>query len=344
MDIKNHRISGDKIRPFVAATTVGKEIVPEAIVIHYTAGPSGDATVRYFAMPECRRASAHLVVHEDGTVTQMVDFNRYAAHAGESSYGNRKAFNYFSVGIEISNPGYLLKNKEGNFVYQWEYDKPKAKIISLDKIVEGKHRNKETVMRFWHKYTDAQIKTVFELCETLKKAYNISLIVGHEEICMPLGRKQDPGPAFPLDELREKILPKKKEDTPVDIAEKFGITNAKVNFRKTADKNGEKLTAPIPQGTKLQVIGETSEWVQVICPVQGWVFAAYIEDDHTDDKGDAVVKVDMLNIRKDPSSKGELIAPPLSKGMVVFVHTEQNGWAYVTVYMKGWVFKQFINI
>ena len=38
----------------------------------------------------------------------------------------------------------------------------------------------------------------------LKEKYNIKLILGHDEISP--GRKQDPGPAFPMDKFRNEIL------------------------------------------------------------------------------------------------------------------------------------------
>jgi N-acetylmuramoyl-L-alanine amidase len=45
---------------------------------------------------------------------------------------------------------------------------------------------------------------VFELSAVLARTYPIAVLVGHEEIAP--GRKSDPGPAFPLDRLRDRIL------------------------------------------------------------------------------------------------------------------------------------------
>ena len=65
-----------------------KVITPDAIIIHYTAGASGAATVNLFKASSAT-TSAHFVVSEDGSITQMVDLNRRAYHAGTSSYGGR---------------------------------------------------------------------------------------------------------------------------------------------------------------------------------------------------------------------------------------------------------------
>jgi hypothetical protein len=54
---------------------------------------------------------------------------------------------------------------------------------------------------------------VFELCALLVQTYEVTMIVGHEEISP--GRKSDPGPAFPLDKLRDRLLGSgRNEDAP----------------------------------------------------------------------------------------------------------------------------------
>ena len=47
------------------------------------------------------QVSAHALIRRDGSVIQFVPFQRRAWHAGESRYGNRRACNDFSVGIEL---------------------------------------------------------------------------------------------------------------------------------------------------------------------------------------------------------------------------------------------------
>jgi AmpD protein len=55
----------------------------------------------YFAEIGLTRVSAHLLLARDGAVTQFVNFNERAWHAGKSSYESREACNDFSVGIEL---------------------------------------------------------------------------------------------------------------------------------------------------------------------------------------------------------------------------------------------------
>ena len=65
------------------------------------------------------------------------------------------------------------------------------------------HRN-ESTPTFWHRYTAEQIEKVFDVCAELRDFYGIFAIVGHEEIDRK--RKVDPGPAFPLEKLRDRVI------------------------------------------------------------------------------------------------------------------------------------------
>lgn len=55
----------------------------------------------YFKSIEGMQVSAHLFVERDGSVTQFVNFNDRAWHAGQSCYLGRDACNDFSIGIEL---------------------------------------------------------------------------------------------------------------------------------------------------------------------------------------------------------------------------------------------------
>lgn len=55
----------------------------------------------YFATIADMQVSAHLFIERDGSVTQFVNFNDRAWHAGASSYLGRKNCNDFTIGIEL---------------------------------------------------------------------------------------------------------------------------------------------------------------------------------------------------------------------------------------------------
>jgi N-acetyl-anhydromuramyl-L-alanine amidase AmpD len=73
----------------VPSPNCGGRIEPHLIVLHDTADRlRPDDTVSWFATSRSK-VSAHLVVGRDGSIVQMVDFDRAAWHAGKSSWRAR---------------------------------------------------------------------------------------------------------------------------------------------------------------------------------------------------------------------------------------------------------------
>lgn len=85
-DIKGHRLrrDGENVR-FVSTPNMGGKVQPLYLIMHYTAGPTAEGAISWLANPAAK-ASAHLVIDRDGTVTQMVGFDRVAWHAGKSRW------------------------------------------------------------------------------------------------------------------------------------------------------------------------------------------------------------------------------------------------------------------
>ncbi len=334
MEVVNNRITGDKVQEFVKATSFGGAIKPpDSIIIHYTAGTSGKSTVRYLS-GKSAKVSAHLVVDESGEVTQMVDFNRKGYHAGKSSFGGRTGYNAYSIGIEISNPGWLKKAGSG-------FANAYGGKVAPDMVFEGKHRNypKPRTM-FWHKYPEAQVKAVFDICEALCNAYDIREILGHEEIAP--ARKTDPGPAFPLDELRDKFI---KKIEVISLSGKNGKVNEKLNIRVSPKSAATQAGRPIPAGTVVELIEEAGDWYHVNEEIIGWVAGKYIEEDNSDDYGDAHVTANNLNIRASNStSAGKVTAEPLHKNTRVDIIEKAEDWLQVKVRLTGWVMKKFVSV
>jgi len=55
----------------------------------------------YFREVAHLRVSAHLLIGRDGRLTQYVDLNKRAWHAGPSCFAGREACNDFAIGIEL---------------------------------------------------------------------------------------------------------------------------------------------------------------------------------------------------------------------------------------------------
>ena len=175
---------------------------PDTLVLHYTAHHSPEVAIKSLCDPSSK-ASAHLVISNEGALTQLAPFNQKTWHAGKSQWKTKIGLNQYSIGIEITNPGFLTKTQNGFLTW---YNRP----VALENVIEATHRNEQTP-RYWHRYTEQQIEIVEEVCRLLIQTYSIKEILGHEEIAP--GRKTDPGPAFPLDKLRERLLgPGRDED------------------------------------------------------------------------------------------------------------------------------------
>ena len=156
------------------------------IVIHYTALSLSETIKRF--KDKNSEASAHYIIDRDGSITQMVKDEKKAWHAGESEFEGKSHVNDFSIGIELVNWGPLRK-KGGRF-YTWKNDwsEPydgETPVISKDGC--------------WQPFSEEQYETLVQLMKTLSKKYpsiTRERIKGHCDVCVPSGRKIDPGDAF----------------------------------------------------------------------------------------------------------------------------------------------------
>lgn len=140
-----------------------KGTVIDTIVLHHTAGPSLDGTVKWFQMKESQ-VSAHYTIGKDGKIVQHVSNYYRAWHAGKSiDVEGRSGVNDFSIGIEMVNIG------DGKDPWTKEQ-------------VEAVHRLLRVLLTYRHK--------------------NIKYITSHEYIAEPKGRKNDPL-GFPWIELKD---------------------------------------------------------------------------------------------------------------------------------------------
>jgi N-acetylmuramoyl-L-alanine amidase len=264
----DHKLNGDKViqkecpkntQPFDAG-------MPDSIVIHYTGGSSGDSSSAYLCKNGVK-ASAHLVVDRSGEVYQLVSFDTVSWHAGESSFNGRSGYNKFSIGIEIDNAGVL--KKAGDKYVSWF-----GKKYDEDEVIEAVHRN-ESVSKYWHMFTEAQIDAVSQICEALIERYPaIKEILGHEEISP--GRKVDPGPAFPLDQLRERVLNNRDAIEKISMGNIGTVKVPYLNIREMPGLKAAKIAEALEEGTLVTVLEEHNGWFKVRTEIEGWVASDYI--------------------------------------------------------------------
>lgn len=271
MKIVDHQLQGSGVKfvqtpnfynpPFNTPTKL-----PDAVIIHYTAMTSAAAAVKVLSTkkPEGGNASAHLVIGKQGEVTQLAKFNQRTWHAGTSSYNGRKGYNSLSVGIEIDNVGWLKKQANGN------YSRARlAAEYTEDQIINEPHFNPNIRHIYWERYTQKQIDVVFEICKLLQQYYGIIEILGHDEIAPE--RKQDPGPAFPMDELKSEVL----SDRSGEAVEGRVNTNL-LNIRAGAGVNFEKVAQPLLKHADVEILEENKDWYKISTKIEGWVSKKFI--------------------------------------------------------------------
>ncbi len=126
------------------------------VVLHYTGMESAEGALERLCNPEAG-VSAHYVIDEDGTVTQLVDEAHRAWHAGKSFWRGVSDVNAASIGIELVNPGH-------EFGYR--------------------------------PFPEAQMEALLPLLHAIVKRYKMPFanIVGHSDVAP--ARKEDPGELF----------------------------------------------------------------------------------------------------------------------------------------------------
>lgn len=195
--VRNHKLHfGGAATPFRKSPNGGAAMTPRYLVIHYTASDNGAGAVTWLCNPQAQ-ASAHLVVDLDGSVTQLMDFNRVAWHAGKSEWGGLIGLNRHSIGIEVVNAGMLNRNGAGKWVSWTNHAVPDE-----DVIVAG-HKN-GSAPTGWRRFTQEQVEATAQIGLVLREKYGLLDVIGHDDISP--GRKVDPGPAFPMTSVQSRIM------------------------------------------------------------------------------------------------------------------------------------------
>lgn len=173
------------------------ENVIEGIVIHYTVSDTVKSAYNTLMSPDSK-ASAHVIIGHDGSITHVVSEGNRAFHAGVSSWNGTSGCNNFTLGIELVNlgPTNFVKDSEGKTI----------ELNAYGSKFNGKSAYDQTTKKNWEVYPVAQIDSLVQLVKTWQEKYKIlnSRIVGHNHVSPK--RKIDPGPLFPWYRIEENCL------------------------------------------------------------------------------------------------------------------------------------------
>ena len=275
MKIRNHKLEGVE---FQQARWIGGTITPEIVILHDTAGPLAKGSSAAYLRDNDAKVSVHFVVEADGTIVQQVPANRRANHAGKSSYHGKSDCNGFAIGIEIVNPGRMVwVDARQHLARAWFGATFEAGVQEITTPEHGRG--------VWLGYSTAQIAAVLELLEVLFRDIKTLKDITTHWYVSP-GRKTDPNPLFPLEEIRAKVLGR---DDPADIeaeaasADGSGMVTVRsasgLNLRRWPSFNPNVILS-IPDGSEVPVLREGSfagrDWLCVIyAGREGWIVKSY---------------------------------------------------------------------
>ncbi|WP_374029757.1 N-acetylmuramoyl-L-alanine amidase [Bdellovibrio bacteriovorus] len=186
----DHKIAGIKYLP---DPDMGDVMIPKGVVIHFTCSYNMEGTVSWF---KSNGVDIHLLVDKTGELVQMVPFNRKAAHAGVSKWGEYESLNDDFIGIEVISIGPLVKRGAQFF-------------DCYGRVWRGEVVEREMFgHKYWEPFTAAQMQALYDALAPIMKRYLILAknICGHHE-CSP-GRKTDPGGSLigSMEDLRKILI------------------------------------------------------------------------------------------------------------------------------------------
>lgn len=259
MKVVNHRLEGVAFKP---SPNVGGFIDPIGAIMHYTAGWTAESAINTLCNPAAK-VSAHLVIDRDGTITQLVPFNRAAWHAGPSAYNGRQGCNNFTIGFEFVNPGYFRIGAKGEMLT------PENKTIKADLLkgydlsVRAPDKRIGGGTFVWPGYTEAQIKAGLEALAAIEAEYDMIFVTGHEDIDTRKW-KTDPGDAFPMGRFKDAIHGKLeaqqgRSNGEAPAVSRFLVNAAKLNVRSKPEP-GAPVISVLSGGSEVVVIQDLGDW------------------------------------------------------------------------------------
>jgi N-acetylmuramoyl-L-alanine amidase len=305
-----------------------KKLEPRFVMIHFTTGTHMQQTIHTFLNPE-NGVSSHLLVGRTGRVVQFVPFDKVAFHCGLSTWEEERDLNRFAIGIEVDNAGQLRTTEKGFM--------RRDKVIPNDQVRKKKHW-KESFERPWQTFTEEQIRVVQEIVGVLKERYpTIKEILGHDMV--NLVNRLDPGPFYPLGELREAIL-----GDPQQPITSYRTTEKCPIYENLGNQPPKLLPHPdfgeLPQNSTVRVKEVHDHWSLVkvkqssqanLSEKEGWVLSDSIEPKEDKAKTKITQKfyqfIPAAEVRLPPL---ELKTGPLPEGTHVRIQfSEGERWALV---------------
>lgn len=178
---------------------------PDGLVVHYAVSPmfAGEGVLSWGR----QKGYTFLSLEGDGTLYQGHHIDQWGYHAGVSRWNKWTGVSDRLVGVEVNCWGKV--SKSGG-----EYYSGRRELSLTDDEVRYFDGAENQIKGYYQKFTEAQEKTLIELCMWLKArnpdVFSFDNVVGHDEIRTMAGKKgdkQDPGGSLSMSmpEFRSKL-------------------------------------------------------------------------------------------------------------------------------------------
>lgn len=267
LKISRHRLAGHW---HTASMDVGAALLePHYVMLHYTAQGDGVGTRDWMLLSPHRKqrlagaaaplyASAHLVIDRDGSIWQIVPFDRQARHAGVSHWRGLTRLNRYAIGIELANYGWLDRHGDGSFGRSDtpRFDPADVVVAPMPHLGEA-HLGED---KGWEPFPEVQLTALERVVRALLRRYpTIAEVIGHQDVAP--GRKFDPGPAFPMQ--RFAALLDSRGDDPQRPPERLVARTSLFPRQSPGLVEGALLGEPLAAGTRLERLDSRDGWVYV---------------------------------------------------------------------------------
>jgi N-acetylmuramoyl-L-alanine amidase len=313
------------------------------ILIHFTTGTRMESTIHYVQRADAG-GCAHLLIGREGRVVQFVPFNKVAYHAGFSWWECDTDLNHFSIGIELDNAG-SLTGEPGNWMHNNE------KISDEDVEIKTYWRDLTRQPSAWQKFTLVQLDVLEKILEALVAHYggpeHIE-ILGHDDV--NLVYRIDPGPVFPMEAIREKLLgrrlPRVKE---YHLAKDASLYT---HESTVPDVNLLKAAVMLPKGAQVKVVRVEEKWslVNVIksnngTKGRGWLLTRTVTSAPGSKKITNASQLFYPKFESPPCLKVTL--PSFTEDQRIRIEEVRGAWSLIVMLdhfgMEGWVKTKYIS-
>lgn len=172
-----------------------------------------------------------------------------------------------SCDLHIAKSGKVVQMAEFNRI-TWHVGASRwGELTNLNQYAIGIEQQNIDARSEW---TEIQIQKCIEVCKALVKAYpSITEILAHSEVATPFGRKDDPGPKFPMDRVRQAVFGE------YTIVKRITTTNLNV---RVGPGTKHELIKEIPKGTYVDELRRSGLWSNIqIGSLKGWVSSQYLK-------------------------------------------------------------------